>query len=36
VEKTDSPDTLAAKIHALEHKHLPQVIEQVVMEGFNL
>ncbi len=26
----DTPDTLAARIHELEHRHFPEVIEQVV------
>lgn len=26
----DTPDTLATRIHALEHKHYPQVIEQLL------
>jgi phosphoribosylglycinamide formyltransferase 1 len=30
VEPTDTPETLAAKIHKLEHEHFPRVIEQVV------
>jgi len=34
VESGDTPDTLAAKIHALEYKHLPKVVEQVVLEAF--
>jgi len=29
----ETPDSLAAKIHQLEHKHLPQVVEKVVMES---
>jgi phosphoribosylglycinamide formyltransferase 1 len=36
VEKTDTPDALAAKIHALEHKHFSSVVEQVVMETFEI
>jgi formyltetrahydrofolate-dependent phosphoribosylglycinamide formyltransferase len=30
----DTTDSLAARIHALEHKHLPKVVEQVVLETF--
>ncbi len=30
VEKDDSPDTLATKIHALEYKHYPEVINQLL------
>ncbi len=32
VEQSDTPDSLAAKIHKLEHKHYPQVIEQILTE----
>jgi len=32
VEPTDTVATLTQKIHALEHKHLPVVIEQVVVD----
>ncbi len=31
VEESDTPDSLAAKIHKLEHKHYPEVIEKVLM-----
>lgn len=31
VTKTDTPDTLAEKIHALEHQHYPAVIEQTLL-----
>lgn len=30
IDKNDTPDSLAAKIHALEYKHFPQVIEKVL------
>jgi phosphoribosylglycinamide formyltransferase 1 len=30
IDKNDTPDSLAAKIHDLEHKHFPQVIEEVL------
>lgn len=30
VHTTDTPDTLAQRIHALEHQHYPQVIEQLL------
>ncbi len=33
VEKDDTPETLAAKIHQLEHKHLPAVVENVVLDS---
>jgi len=29
----DTPATLAQKIHALEHRHFPQIVEQVVKES---
>lgn len=32
VEPADTPDTLAARIHSLEHKHLPAVVEQVIID----
>ena len=32
VEKEDSPETLAAKVHRLEHHHYPKIIEQVVLD----
>lgn len=28
----DSPETLAQKIHALEHRYFPQIVEQVVLK----
>jgi len=31
VEKGDTPETLAAKIHKLEHEHFPKIIEEVVL-----
>lgn len=30
IEPSDTPETLATKIHALEHAHFPKVIEQVI------
>jgi phosphoribosylglycinamide formyltransferase-1 len=30
VDANDTPDTLAQKIHALEHEHYPRVIEKIV------
>ncbi len=33
VTREDTPETLAEKIHQLEHKHLPQVVENVIMES---
>ena len=34
VEITDSPESLANKIHLLEHKHLPKVVQEVVLDKF--
>ena len=31
IEQNDTPDSLAAKIHKLEHLHYPAVIEEVLM-----
>lgn len=31
VSKDDTPDTVAAKIHQLEHQHFPRVVEEVVL-----
>jgi formyltetrahydrofolate-dependent phosphoribosylglycinamide formyltransferase len=33
VDKNDTPETLAAKIHLLEHKHLPIVVENVILDS---
>jgi phosphoribosylglycinamide formyltransferase 1 len=30
IEPTDTPDTLAGKVHALEYEHFPRVIEELV------
>jgi phosphoribosylglycinamide formyltransferase 1 len=30
VEDSDTPDSLAQKVHALEYKHFPRIIEQVI------
>lgn len=35
VRPTDTPDTLAARIHALEHAHYPEVVEATVQQLFN-
>lgn len=32
VAKDDTPDSLAQKIHVLEHKYFPQIIEQVILK----
>ena len=32
VDSSDTPDTLAQKIHALEHKYFPETIEQILMK----
>lgn len=31
IEEGDTPDTLASKIHQLEHRHYPAVIEQLLL-----
>jgi phosphoribosylglycinamide formyltransferase 1 len=31
IEKGETPESLAIKVHALEHKHYPRVIEEVVL-----
>lgn len=33
LEITDTPDKIAQKIHALEHKHFPMVLEKLFLEG---
>lgn len=33
VTPNDTPETLAAKVHALEHLHFPRVVGEVVKEG---
>ncbi|WP_159521091.1 phosphoribosylglycinamide formyltransferase [Sunxiuqinia indica] len=33
VEKSDTPDDVAQKIHLLEHEHFPRVIEEVLYQG---
>lgn len=32
LEPSDSPEDIAQKIHVLEHKHFPRVIEEVLLE----
>lgn len=32
VEQNDTPDSLAAKIHALEHRHFPEVVEKFILQ----
>jgi len=32
VEENDTPETMASKIHALEHKHFPRVIEEYILQ----
>jgi len=32
VTREDTPDTLALKVHALEYKHFPEVIEKLVLK----
>lgn len=33
VEPGDTAETLAARVHALEHRHLPEVVEELVNRG---
>ena len=33
IQRNDTPETLAARIHELEHLHYPRVIEEVLMGG---
>ncbi|MFC4231924.1 phosphoribosylglycinamide formyltransferase [Parasediminibacterium paludis] len=33
VTKADTPDTVAAKIHQLEHLHFPRIVEEVVLSA---
>ena len=33
VEETDTPATIAQKVHMLEHAHYPRVIEEVIMQN---
>ena len=33
VEKNDTPDSIAQKVHQLEYEHFPRVIEEILMEG---
>jgi len=35
VEKNDTPETLANKIHILEHENYPRIVEEV-LSGFSL
>jgi phosphoribosylglycinamide formyltransferase-1 len=30
LDASDSPETIATKVHALEHQHFPQVIHQIL------
>jgi phosphoribosylglycinamide formyltransferase 1 len=32
VDRNDTPDSLAAKVHALEYSHFPRVIEELVLK----
>jgi phosphoribosylglycinamide formyltransferase-1 len=32
VDPSDTPDTLAEKVHTLEYKYYPKVIEDIVLE----
>lgn len=35
VNEGDTPESLASKIHALEHEHLPRVLEKLLLEMHN-
>jgi len=35
IEEGDTPEMVAEKVHALEHKHFPQVIEEVIVKSKN-
>ncbi len=35
VKPSDSPHDVAEKVHALEYKHFPEVIEKVILKTFN-
>jgi len=35
VERDDTPDSLAARVHALEYKHFPVVIEKLILGSGN-
>jgi len=32
VSEDDSPETLAGKIHALEHQYYPKIIEEIILK----
>ena len=32
IEDTDTPETLAQKVHWLEHEHFPRIIEEVLSD----
>jgi len=34
IHETDTPESLAEKIHVLEHKYFPEVIERVLLEDY--
>jgi phosphoribosylglycinamide formyltransferase-1 len=36
IEPNDSADDLAEKIHSLEYRHFPRVIDEAVRKEFNL
>jgi phosphoribosylglycinamide formyltransferase-1 len=33
LSKTDTPETIAQKVHALEYEHYPKVIEELILEN---
>jgi phosphoribosylglycinamide formyltransferase-1 len=32
VDKTDTPETLASKVHALEYRYFPEIIEEILLK----
>ena len=33
IDNDDTPETLAEKVHALEHKYYPEIIEEILLSG---
>ena len=33
IDKTDNAESLSKKVHSLEHRHYPEIIERVISEG---
>jgi phosphoribosylglycinamide formyltransferase-1 len=34
IDEGDTPEMVAEKVHALEHRHFPQVIEEVILKSY--